>query len=56
MDLGLEDRRKEESTGQGGAVARGQGGAAARGQGGARRGAGSLGSVHSQTKMHPCAF
>jgi hypothetical protein len=53
MDLGLEDRRKEESTGQGGATARdreARGGAGtgrrsatvgervARGQGGARRG------------------
>ena len=57
--------RGSEEGGVGGSGRRGGGGhggalterrAAARGQGGARRGAGSLGSVHPQTKMHPCAF
>jgi hypothetical protein len=42
--------------GQGGALTEWR--APARGQGGTRRrwGTGSLGSVHPQTKMHPCAF
>jgi hypothetical protein len=59
--------RGSEEGGVGGSGRRGGGGqggalierrAAARGQGGARRrrGAGSLGSVHPQTKMHPCVY
>jgi hypothetical protein len=69
MDLGLEDRRKEESAGQGGALTErraaardreAQGGGGGQGVLGLcarrRRATGSLGSVHPQTKMHPGAF